>query len=179
MKKWLLTLVLMLVAGPSVAGDSGLYYDEQRNGEGILVLVDGTKYVTYFFTYGGLECYEDDNGPKTQGISGDDCDLNGQRWFYGSDDFDFLLGQVAGTLYMAHGILYPIGEPVDNVPFVHNVGKSVAVGSYILRPNGEGFLMDVAPSGEVLDKFDPLYENIYIFRKVLFKADESVGPTPK
>ena len=178
MKKWLLTLVLMLVAGTSVAGDSGLYYDEQRNGEGILVMVDGTKYVTYFFTYGGLEC-EFDKAPEPKGIEEDDCDLNGQRWFFGSDDFDPLLGQVGGTLYMAHGILYPIGEPVDNEPFIHNVGKAVAVGKYVLRPNGDGFLMDVAPTGEVLDEMDPLYEEIYIFRKVLFKVDESVGPTPK
>lgn len=183
MRNWFLAAVLMLVAGTSMAGDSGLYYDELRNGEGILMLVNDETVVVYFFTYGAHECYYED---VIENSNGKDCDYNGQRWFYGviepeeeeptpessaADDLE-------GTLYITHGINYPEGEPHDFIPFVHNVGENIAIGTFGMRRNLGGWLMDVAPNEVHLDVDDPVFERIFKFETQLFEVDET-GIDPK
>ena len=186
MRKLLLAFVLMLVAGVSVAQDSGLYYDELRDGEGILLLRSMDTFVMYFFTYGAHECDEINDLASLNGSNGSDCDYNGQRWFYAvvapeeddeepSTDSEHEFG---GTMYMTRGINYPDGEPHDLIPFVHNVGKNIAIGKFILRRNLGGWLMDVAPTGNALDEDDFIFERIFKFEKRLFVVDEPVA-TPK
>jgi hypothetical protein len=170
MRNLFLTFVLMLVAGVAGASDSGLYYDELRNGEGILLLVNGETYVMYMFTYGATECELDKEDDSDNGYR---CDNNGQRWFYGTDE---IVGDdVGGALYATTGINYPMGEEDDLDPFVHNVGKNVVVGKYLLRRTLGGWRMDVAPVGDVLDKDDFLFEGIFEFRKQLFEVNEAVA----
>lgn len=184
LKYWLLTL--LFVAGMASANDSGLYYDELRNGEGILLLRNHETFVVYFFTYGAYECIYKDESDQDNGSI---CDYNGQRWFYASvapepeddeepstDTFDD--SQFGGVMYATMGINYPEGEPHDLIPFVHNVGESIEIGKFVMRRNLDGWLMDVAPVGEYLDKDDPIYTRIFKFEKVLFKADET-GISPK
>ena len=189
LKYWLLTM--LFVAGMASANDSGLYYDELRNGEGILLLRNQDTFVFYFFTYGAHQCdYEVSSGTANapQSISEEDCDYNGQRWFYAvvepdeeeetpsqsvkNDDKEF-----GGTLYMTQGINYPDGEPNDLIPFVHNVGENIAVGTFLMRREGDGWLMDVAPTEDVLEADDPLFDRIFIFKTHLFDVDETgLGP---
>ena len=180
-----LFLSLLFVAGMVSAQDSGLYYDELRNGEGILLLKSGDINVLYFFTYGAHECDEVAELASVNGTNGPSCDYNGQRWFYAvsepeddeepSTDSDHEFG---GTMYMTMGINYPEGEPHDLIPFVHNVGKNIAIGKFLLRRNLDGWLMDVAPVGDALDDDDFIFERIFKFEKRLFAVDEPVA-TPK
>ena len=180
-----LFLSLLFVAGMVNAQDSGLYYDELRNGEGILLLKSGETNVLYFFTYGAHECDEISDLASINGSNGSDCDYNGQRWFYAvsePEEEDDVTPQsdheFGGTMYMTRGINYPDGEPHDLIPFVHNVGKNLAIGKFLLRRNLGGWLMDVAPVGDALDKEDFIFERIFKFEKRLFAVDEPVA-TPK
>ena len=170
MKRFILSILLMLVAGTSIAGDSGTYYNEQRNGEGILVQVNDGRYLFYVFTYGSIGCYESEH-PQPKGIN-EECDLNGQRWFFGDGTYNPLDENVVGTLFMAHGINFPDGQDHDTNPFIHNVGSPVAVGKYELRRQSGGWLLSVARTGDVLSPDDPLYEDIFDFDKLLFGIDE-------
>jgi hypothetical protein len=118
-----------------------------------------------------MGCYEYDVKPSTEEYEVE-CDINGQRWFFGNGVFNPLDNNVVGTLFMAHGINYPVGEEHQTEPFVHNVGAAVAVGTYELRPMLTGFHLDVVQAGEALDEDDPLFREIFKFNKVLFEVNE-------
>ena len=58
MKNYLLALFLLV---PSMAMATGVYYNPDANGEGIVLMEKDNFYVTYFYTYGGEDCitYQD------------------------------------------------------------------------------------------------------------------------
>lgn len=185
MRNLFLTYLLVLVAGVASAGDSGLYYDELRNGEGILMVRNADTFVVYFFTYGAKECYEVEYEDSDKDEW--ECDYNGQRWFYAvvepeeedEPSIDAVGDEISGTMFATSGLNYPEGEPHDLIPFVHNVGKNIAVGKFAMRRNLDGWLMDVAPTGDYLDEDDPLFTRIFKFEKRLFTVSEGPIAEPK
>jgi hypothetical protein len=97
------------------------------------------------------------------------CDINGQRWFLGSDEID-TAGDSIGKLYITEGMNFP--ECVPSLePFEEDVdicAELILVGTYILRPNKEGgFLMWV----ESVDNnhTDPLFDHAYEFTTALIE----------
>lgn len=150
---------------------SGLYYDADRDGEGLMLMRDGERVVGYFYTYGGLWCGEVvrppvvSPAPPVEPIP--ECDLNAQRWFFFADPFVEKVG-AAGILYASEGVNYPDGEFDETNPFGVIVGKVFPVGTYFLRPWEDGYQMVVVPpDGTKPD--DPLYQRVFNFTTLLFK----------
>lgn len=162
MKKYALALLLTLLA--ATANASGLYYDADRNGEGILILDNETTIVGYLFTYGGEACNDvrlPQVGPHLPTDTG--CKLNEQRWFFFADDL--VNGEASGTLYIASGVNYPDGEIDPDNPFGVIVGLPEPVGTYHLRTMESGYQVIVLSEGTT---DDPLYERIFNFTAKLF-----------
>lgn len=175
MKKFLF-LALLLFAAPVFA--TGIYYDTENSGEGMIAVRDGDRVAAYFYTYGGedcdwrsrmetdevtvtatAECPADENGralcePVTTTAT--------ERYSYPVYERHcnlngqrwFLLtgtieeGEVEGTLYITEGVEYPIGVISPDNPFEYQVGKVVPVGTYVLEEFGDGYRMRVFQLGD-------------------------------
>lgn len=175
--KYILSLLLLFVAAPIYAAETGLFFDSERNGEGLLVMRDDRLIVTYFFSYGASSCDEEDEpvvGPLLPEFY--DCEYQGQRWFFTSNKWNGEDMEATGFMFMASGVDYPKGIPDMTDPFVQIVGEAVPVGVYLLRPAGDGYQMLVVPYGDQLDKDDPLFGRIYQFTTLLF---EPLGVSPR
>jgi hypothetical protein len=92
-----------------------------------------------------------------------DCDINGQRWLFGSDPID-QNGDSIGNLYITEGLNFPDCIP-SLEPFEEDVDICAdvdVVGTYILRPAEEGgYFMWV--ESNVDDHVDPLFDHAYEF----------------
>jgi hypothetical protein len=154
MKRFILSILLMVVAATAVA-QSGVFYDVDRKGEGVTVfdwvnLHHEAMVTFYFYTYD---------------------EHNGQRWLLGSDAWDEDGTAAAGLLYQTEGVNYPLGIP-SNEPFEEDVmivGEPYAVGEYVLRKAEDGgYLLWVSrlpepdPRGIVEEK-DYLYDRTWFF----------------
>ncbi len=165
----LLTLclaVLATVATLAHAGDSGLYYDQTRDGEGIVLLCDSDVCVLYLFTYGAETCGEPVVSPS---LPGDNCIADGQRWFFAVDVFNEIKQSMTGSLFITVGREYPDGVFGDN-PFVSTVGESKIVGRYTLIRGGDGWQLFVTRFGNVLNEDDFLFTRVFSFTSLLFEA---------
>jgi hypothetical protein len=164
--KRLCLFILLACFSVSAFAQTGILYNPERTGEGILVHQNVFATSLYFFTYGAEQCDPVDLAalaPEPR------CDLNGQRWYFASDKDDE--GQVRGLLYAASGVNYPEGIQSPDDPFVQILGKSYPVGEYRLRPLGEGWVLEVVhTSRSPLDEVDPLF-GTYFFDVVLFEND--------
>lgn len=100
------------------------------------------------------------------------CDLDGQRWFFGSDPIDKADDSI-GKLYMTHGMDYPTCVP-SLLPFEEDVdicAELTVVGTYILRPAEEGgFLMWVESVDD--NHTDPLFDRAFEFTTPLVEYPE-------
>jgi len=169
MKTFLLSCLLFLTSFCAVstvaADDSGLFYDPDRQGEGIVVTKFNDLVAFYFFTYGGLYCGEDTDvypSPLPEWYV-EGCDYNGQRWFLGVNEMDG--DTVTGDLYMTHGLFYPHG-------IVHNVGQETVVGHYLLIRMGSGWVLDVDRVGDALPSWDWIFNSNYDFSNHLLPVKE-------
>ena len=169
MKYFFLSLLLLLIPTVAMSETTGLFYDSERSGEGIMVMRDERRIVTYFYTYGDSDCdksYTPDVGPVLQEYY--DCTQQGQRWFFGVDNWNEVDEEATGFLFMTAGYNYPEGIPKPTNPFGVDIGEAIAVGVYIMRPAGDGYQMLIVPYGDTLAKDDPLYGRIYQFTDLLF-----------
>lgn len=206
MKKWLLILLLL----PMLAfAETGIYYDVDNSGEGLVFMEDGERGVGFFFTYGADDCevirgfdsieisataeataecpvdkddkkFDEDCEPVTSSVTNVetfvypttelDCTLNGQRWFMFADEYKKSKDEYTGTLYIGEGIMYPLNFISPDNPFGYDVGTVEAVGTYVLRPFGEGYQMRVFQLEEdaVLDDGDWLFNTVFDFNTGLF-----------
>jgi hypothetical protein len=100
-----------------------------------------------------------------------DCDLNGQRFFFGSDPID-KDGDSIGEFYLTEGLNFPDCVP-SLEPFEEDVficAEVDAIGTYILRPAEEGgFNMWV--ESNMGDHDDPLFDHAYEFTTPLVIPD--------
>lgn len=157
-----LILTMLLFCGTVFAGDSGTYHNPERSGEGIVLQRNGDIVVTYLFTYGQEICglpIPPIVSPEPE-VLPDDCQLIGQRWFFGVDN---IVGNVvSGVLYKTDG-----ANGANGV-----VGTETAVGTYTLVRDGDGWLMAVDKFGPELAADDPLFAEIYDFTSALFRAED-------
>jgi hypothetical protein len=160
--KYLITILLLIFSLTAWAGDSGLYHNPDRNGEGILLQRNGDTVVTFLFTYGAEICglpIPPIPSPEPP-VLPDDCQPIGQRWFLGVND---IVGNVvSGILFATNGA--PGSDPV--------VGEEIAVGTYTMVRDGAGWLLAVNRFGPELDIDDPLFAEIFDFSALLFSATD-------
>lgn len=161
---WFLLLVSVTASVTAQAGDSGTYFDTERNGEGIVVQRNGDLIVTFLFTYGqvlcGLPIRPQVSPEPPEPVS--DCQPQGQRWFLAADE---IVGNVvSGLLLQTEAVNFPVGR--SGV-----VGIEVVVGAYTLVRDGDGWLMSIRPFGRELDDDDPLFTE-YAFSTLLFQASD-------
>lgn len=161
----LLVLLLMsaLALAPltAQAGDSGQYFDPERNGEGIILQRSGDLVVTFLFTYGFEICglpIPPIPSPEPP-ILPDGCEPIGQRWFFGADE---IVGNVvSGILFVTEGTTAP-----------DTVGEEIPVGAYTMVREGDGWLFAVDRFGPELSADDPLFARIFDFNTLLFEATD-------
>jgi hypothetical protein len=161
---------LMLLCGSLFAQDSGLYYNVERDGEGINLLRDGDTVVFYFYTYEPREGCWNIEVPEGGLVTEDNC--GEQRWFLSGGDKLEDDGTLEGWLFAGLGTSYPKCLPDPNDPFLTICGEAHVVGRYIMSRYNDGWRMIVIPFGEILDKEDPLFNNVYEFTTLLFSADD-------
>ena len=169
--KYFLIGLLLLASGLAYArdtsSDSGLYFNPDRDGEGLALHRSGKTVAAFVFTYGGAEAeVPQPIGPFFSPQIPLDEPLNGQRWFMISGDP--LIGDVAtGILYITGGVNYPdVLQPLS-------IGTAEAVGNYELSRNGDGWdLIVVRSSGSRLAADDPLYTVDFSFDTLLFESGD-------
>ncbi len=163
MKTLLMILLTFLLAFsvPVMAGDSGDYFDPGRNGEGLNFGRNGDVVFWKFYTYGAeANCGEPVVSPSVQ-----ECELNGQRWFFGVDTFNNLTQVLNGNVLITEGLSYPTSDGGD-------VGEAIIVGLYTMVRDGKGWAMFVTRFGTTLDKDDPLFADVIRFHIPLFYATD-------
>ena len=184
----ILALTALFFSASTYAGDSGSYYDPDRDGEGLQLSRNGDIIQFFFYSYKPHYDYSDslDDYGKYGGCYGielpkgglateENCSKN--RWFYSAGDVIAKDGQqVEGWLYMGLGLDYPKGIPDVADPFKVRVGEGVLVGRYILQRtigiNGAGWALVVIRFAEVLPKDDPVFNMVFSFNTLLFEAKD-------
>ncbi len=168
MRKIIFALLALCMCHPVFAQDSGMYFDAERSGEGILLMRDKDANMTLFlFTFGGECNYIEPSVSPSES----ECDTNGQRWFWGSGKYDPNLDQVKAEFFIVTGVSYPDGDMDPFDPFIQNVGKAREVGEFTLRRTGDGWRLFVDRDNEDwLEEEDVLYSRIWTFTTLLFQA---------
>lgn len=170
--KYLVALILMFVTASafSEGPDSGLYFNPERDGEGINLIRNGDVIVFYFFTYEpASECWNisiPDGGLVTE----ENC--HEQRWFLSSGDIIEDDKVVEGWLYTAVGLGYPKCLVTPDNPFDSICGEAHIVGRYIMSRFNDGWRMIVIPFTEILDKEDALFGRVFEFTEKLLPASD-------
>jgi len=204
----LLACLLSLTAVEAF-GQTGVYYNPDRDGEGVTVYDNGEQLLFYAYTYGAercdvepapstvstvcetievtatAECPVNSKGkplcdpvvvPETAEVCATAeaeaqskvCDLNGQRWFFGSNDFNGI--DSTGILYTAQGLNFPKGIPNPSVWEGIIVGEAFPIGLYLMEWLGRdsGYQLTVVQFGAGVDG-DSLY-SVHKFDTLLFEG---------
>jgi hypothetical protein len=171
-----LTLIILALSSnteahtpPGGTSDSGLFYNPERDGEGINLIRNGDHVVFYFYTYEPHETCWNIEIPEGGLVTEANC--NEQRWFLsGGDKIDD--GIIEGWLYTGLGTGYPKCLPNPEDPFLTVCGEAHIVGRYIMARNLTGWRMVVVRVGDILDKEDPLFNQVFDFNTPLFMATD-------
>jgi len=166
--KYIISVLVFLLALTfpciSIAGDSGLYFDKSRNGEGLDLHRDGERVVAFLYTYGGEDA--EIGVPIPPYVSPQfplEFPLNGQRWFLMSGDplIDDLY--VEGLFYQTGGINFPVRlHPLA-------IGTAEVVGTYVLERYKDGWQLIVTRTEDSqLAEYDPLFSVPFLFGSRLF-----------
>lgn len=167
--KYILAALLALMTLPAFAMDSGLYFNPERDGEGINLIRNGDKVVFYFYTYQPHERCWNVEVPEGSLVTDDNC--NEQRWFLSAGD-KLQEDTIEGWLYIGLGTGYPKCLPNPEDPFLSVCGDAHIIGRYIMARNQNGWRMIVVRVGEILDKEDPLFNQVFDFTTPLFMATD-------
>jgi len=160
MKK-LIYILLLAFSFPAFAGDSGDYFDLDKNGEGLNLGRNGDTIFFKYYTYGGdSECGEPVVSPSIP-----TCELNGQRWFFGVDTYNEISESLTGNFYITEGVDFPFGAD-------GNVGDATIVGRYTLVRDLEGWALFVTRFGTTLSQDDPLFDDVIGFPIKLFESTD-------
>lgn len=164
-----LTLLLtLLISGAVMAGDSGLYYDPDYDGEGISLQRNDNTIVVFLYTYGGEDAEIPVEVPPFLSPQYPlEEPLNGQRWFLTSNCELQNEETCTGVMYGTGGINYPV--PLEP----NGIGAPVVVGEFELLRVGEGWYLVVDRVEESpLAEDDPLFERLYTFTVPLFYSED-------
>ena len=167
-KYWL--IAMLLVSVNLFAGDSGSYYNIERDGEGLQLSRSGDQVQFFFYTYDDWQGCPSLNIPKGGLVDSTNCHEN--RWFFSDANvIDEKRGTVEGWLYTGVGVNYPKGVVDPQDPFLSVVGQGYVVGRFILQRSGDGWRMVVVRFGNLLAKGDSLFSEVFEFNTMLFPAD--------
>lgn len=169
--KYLLTVILaLIISTPLMAQDTGLFYDPERDGEGIIMLKRDNMIQFNFFSY--IErCRHRyfDVEAFIQDKSYNWC--RKQQIWYVTGQVPIVEGQAVGALYTANP--YDDDDAVDTT-----LADVVDIGLFILTKTATGFDMIVLQTGSVLHEDADIYHRTFHFSQYLFgavhipKADE-------
>lgn len=168
--KRLFFLALLTFSLAAFAQDSGLYFNLERDGEG-LVLTRNGEFVQFF-----LYVYSEHQG--CYGISVPDGGLVDEGncheaiWYLSSGDMMENEDRVEGWLYIPLGLDYSDGITKPANPFASTVGEAHIVGLYILERHEAGWRLKVVRFGEILDEDDDLFDRIYEFKDPLLMGTD-------
>ena len=173
MKTRFLALLVLLLSAPLFAGDSGSFYNPERDGLGIQLTRNGNQVQFFLYTYKDWQgCPGIDIPPKSLVTQGT-CHLN--RWFF--TDANTINDKssrdvIEGWLFIGLGVDYPecFPDPVD--PFLSVCGVSAIVGRFLMERSGDGWRFIIIPFGDVLDNDDSLYSTVFDMNTPLFMATD-------
>ncbi|GAF68384.1 unnamed protein product, partial [marine sediment metagenome] len=94
-----------------------------------------------------------------------------QRWFMIAGDKIIEDKALSGILYMGVGLDYPKCIPTASA-FEKECGEAIAVGQYLMERYNNGWRMVIKRLGVVLAKDDPLFNRVWEFTTMLFKAND-------
>jgi hypothetical protein len=164
--KRLALFILLACFSVSALAQSGVFFNAQATGEGIIVTQNVFNTSMFFFTYGGERCDEKDIIEQSLEP---DCDHNAVRWFFTSDKQSD--GLVKGVLYAATGVNFPVGVQDIDDPFVWHLAKTFPVAGYEMTPAGNGWELVIVHDEELsLDEDDVLF-GTYDFVDVIATPD--------
>ena len=104
----LVTLLALCFTFPVLAGDTGIYFDPNRDGEGIVLNRAGERVQFYFFTYEDADDCWNITIPESGLVTSDNC--HETRWFLNSPATLSPDGlEASGYLYGVVGLNYPEG----------------------------------------------------------------------
>jgi len=154
--KYLFALLLSIgIIGSAQAG-TGFFYDPERDGEGIIVTIEGDTLAFGLFTFwDGVFAkapYVSPPPPPPPVVPANNYPL----WFVGSGAW--IDEASVGEMYMSMALDYPFTE--DN-----SLDYKRAVGTYLLLPDGEGYYLTVDCYYFVLPETMYLCNNDYRFSK--------------
>jgi len=135
MKNWIFAILAsVLFLGTAHAADTGLWYDPERDGEGINVITRNSTLVFFFYTY------RDNVHLIPPSVSPDPPSLvpeepNTPIWYMGqAEDYD---GKIAnGTLYTGEALDYP--NAVET-----SLASVEEVGTFTLFRDGDGWILEI------------------------------------
>lgn len=171
--KYLLTILLTLFTLPAMAGDSGMYMDLARPGEGMLLQRNESNVVFFLFTFGAEGCYGYEFPSVGPFLDPEyDCYRQGGRWFYANDLHFRDDTQLSGFLYMAYGTNWPNGIQDLQNPFIDTVSESFAVAVYTMIRSDQGWRISIQPFGNLLAPDDPIFSRVWDYTTQLFDASD-------
>jgi len=152
------------------ADDSGIFYDPDRDGEGIVLTRNGNDIVFYFYTYHPNEgCWNS----KAEGC-------NDQRWFVSGVAPLIQDSVVTGQFHITKGMdFHPCTGPkitpeasTMTIMELQSCYEIILVGDFLLTRNGDGWNLQVSQKGDFLPKNDPIYTTDYTFDTPLLKGTD-------
>ena len=134
MKKLLLTSFLFLLALPAMAADNGVWFNSERNGEGINLITRDEVALIYFFTYvDNTDTIPPSGSPVPPEVPL--INKNSTTWYL-AVGFDYNGEQATGDIYVAQARNYPIA--IDGA-----LADAEKVGTFTLLRLDDGWLLDV------------------------------------
>ena len=154
--KYLLALLLML---PALSfGQEGIFYNPERDGEGINVFIRNETLSLMFFTY--YDAKHDivpiPSPPPPKPI---ELCLNESTWYIGLSQ-DWNGDEAHGDLFVSRPLDYP------NVDTFNDLNMIFKVGTFTAKREDEGYSLDVISSGYLpADLF--IFNNTFHFTKLI------------
>ena len=165
MKYFLASILALMISSPLLADpETGLFYDENFDGEGLIMLKRDDMIQFSFFSYIKRCNHRSFDG---EGLIAD----KGYRWcrkqqaWYVTGQHPIAGGQATGPLYTANPY-DDFDEDVDTL-----LAEVVDIGIFVLTQTPTGFDMIVLQTGNVLHPDAEIYHRTYHFSTYLF------GPT--
>lgn len=135
MKHLITLLATLLLFGTVQAADNGLWYNPERNGEGLNLTTRDSTCVLFFYTY----VDNSDLVPPSVSPPPPAVKLKHQNsavWYYGQGA-DYNGETCTGNFYFAEAFDYP--EAIEG-----EVGHVDIVGTFALVRDGDGWLLDIS-----------------------------------
>ena len=169
MKKIILAILLTCIALPAMAQEMGLFFDPDRDGEGIILLKREQMIQFSFFTYIHRCRHRYFDGEATiRDLEFQYC--RRQQVWYITGQHPLANGQSTGVLYTANPYDNLYGD--DDEPIDTLLADVVDIGLFVLTQTATGFNMIVLQTGDVLHPDADIYHRTYQFSQYLF------GPAP-